>query len=109
MVPRGIASSYVLLICFILTGCGSIFIGFNSNQGVPSTITGTIVSSSVVLITDHAGRPLKVTRVLLTNGGLSNNVSFCGDQKARFPLDTVVKVEFTSGIDCMAIIDVVVL
>jgi len=50
-----------------------------------------------------------VTKVTLSNGGLANSFSFCGDQKARFPVGATVKVEFTSGIDCLPITDVVVL
>ena len=66
-------------------------------------------SSTLVSINDHTGQPLAVTRVTLTNGGLSNSLFFCGDQTARFPLGATVKIEFTSGIDCMAIVDVVIL
>jgi len=93
----------------MLAGCGSIFIGFSSNQGIPSTVAGNVVSSTLVSINDHSGRPLTVTRVTLSNGGLANSFTFCGDQKVRFPLGATVKVEFTSGIDCLAITDVVVL
>ena len=109
MVSRSIVSSYVLLVCFMLAGCGSVFISFNSNQGIPSTVTGNVVSSTLVSINDHTGQPLTVTRVTLTNGGLSSSLSFCGDQTGRFPLGATVKVEFTSGIDCMAIVNVVIL
>jgi hypothetical protein len=106
---RSIASTHIFLACFMLAGCGSIFIGFSSNQGIPSTVTGNVVSSTPVSISDHTGRPLTVTRVTLSNGGLANSFTFCGDQKARFPLGATVKVEFTSGIDCLAITDVVIL
>jgi len=109
MVSRSIASTHIFLACFMLAGCGSIFIGFSSNQGIPSKVTGNVVSSTLMSINDHSGRPLTVTRVTLSNGGLANSFSFCGDQKARFPLGATVKVEFTSGIDCLAITDVVVL
>jgi hypothetical protein len=109
MVSRSIASAHIFLACFMLAGCGSIFIGFSSNQGIPSTVTGNIVSSTLMSINDHTGRPLTVTRVTLSNGGLANSFSFCGDQKVRFPLGATVKVEFTSGIDCLAITDVVIL
>jgi uncharacterized protein YceK len=109
MGSRSIASAHIFLACFMLAGCGSIFIGFSSNQGIPSTVTGNVVSSTLVSISDHAGRPLTVTRVTLSNGGLANSFSFCGDQKVRFPLGATVKVEFTSGIDCLAITDVVIL
>ena len=72
-------------------------------------VSGEVVSSTLVSINDHTGQPLTVTRVTLTNGGLSNNFLFCGDQTGRFPLGSTVKVEFTSGIDCMAIVNVVIL
>jgi uncharacterized protein YceK len=109
MGSRSIASTHIFLACFMLAGCGSIFIGFSSNQGIPSTVAGNVVSSTLVSINDHTGRPLTVTRVTLSNGGLANSFTFCGDQKARFPLGATVKVEFTSGIDCLSITDVVVL
>jgi|SRR4249920_3220182 hypothetical protein len=109
MVSHSIVSAHVFLVCFLLAGCGSVFIGFSSNQGVSSTVTGNVVSSILVSINDRSGRPLTVTRVTLSNGGLSNSFSFCGDQVVRFPLGATVKVEFTSGIDCMAIVDVVAL
>ena len=109
MVWRSIVSAHIFLACFILAGCGSIFIGFTSNQGIPTTVTGNVVSSTLVSINDHTGQPLTVTKVTLSNGGLSNSFSFCGDQKVRFPLGATVKVVFTSGIDCLPITDVVVL
>jgi|SRR5580765_4424177 hypothetical protein len=109
MVSRSIVSAEILLACFMLAGCGSIFIGFSSNQGIPTTVTGNVVSSTLMSINDHTGRSLTVTRVTLSNGGLANSFSFCGDQKVRFPLGATVKVEFTSGIDCLAITDVVIL
>jgi len=108
-VSRGIVSAHIFLACFMLAGCGSIFIGFTSNQGIPTTVTGNVVSSILVSINDHTGQPLIVTKVTLSNGGLANSFSFCGDQKARFPVGATVKVEFTSGIDCLPITDVVVL
>jgi hypothetical protein len=109
MVSRSIVSAEILLACFMLAGCGSIFIGFSSNQGIPTTVRGNVVSSTLMSINDHTGRSLTVTRVTLSNGGLANSFSFCGDQKVRFPLGATVKVEFTSGIDCLAITDVVIL
>lgn len=108
MASRSIVSAHVVLACFMLAGCGAVFIGFSSNQGIPTTVSGNVASSTLVSITAHTGQPLPATRVTLTNGGLSNSFFFCGDQTARFPLGATVKVEFTSGIDCMAIVDVVI-
>jgi len=109
MVSRSVAAAHIFLACFMLAGCGSIFIGFSSNQGIPTTVTGNVTSSILVSINDHTGRPQIVTKVTLNNGGLANSFSFCGDQKARLPVGATVKVEFTSGIDCLPITDVVVL
>ena len=108
MVLRGISAAQILLASLLLTGCGSVFIGFSSNQGLPSTVTGKVLASSSVLIKDHTGLPLRITRVTLSNGGVAGSFSFCGDQEARFPLNVTLKVDFTSNIDCMAIVDVVV-
>lgn len=109
MVSRSIVSAHIFLACLLLAGCGSIFIGFTSNQGIPTTVTGNVVSSILVSINDHAGQPLTVTRVTLSNGGLANSFTFCGDQKVRFPVGATVKVVFTSGIDCVTITEVIVL
>jgi hypothetical protein len=108
MASRSIVSAHVVLACFMLAGCGAVFIGFSSNQGIPSTVSGNVASSALVSINAHTGQPLLVTRVTLANGGISNSFFFCGDQTARFPLGATVKVEFTSGIDCMAIVNVVI-
>lgn len=99
----------VLLGSLLFAGCGSVFVGFASNQGVPSTVTGKVLSSSLVSMNDHTGLPLTITRVILTSGGVADNLSFCGDQQVHFPTNATVKVEFTNNIDCMAIVDVVVI
>ena len=98
----------ILLGSLILAGCGSVFVGFASNQGVPSTVTGKVLSSSLVSMNDHTGLPLTITRVTLTSGGIADSLSFCGDQEVHFPMNATVKVEFTNNIDCMSIVDIVV-
>ena len=98
----------ILLGSLMLAGCGSVFVGFASNQGVPSTVTGKVLSSSLVSMNDHTGLPLTITRVTLTSGGIADSLSFCGDQEVHFPQNATVKVEFTNNIDCMSIIDIVV-
>src|SRR5690349_19463341 len=93
----------ILLGSLMLAGCGSVFVGFASNQGVPSTVTGKVLASSLASMNDHTGLPLTITRVTLTSGGIADSLSFCGDQEVHFPLNATVKVEFTNNIDCMAI------
>ena len=108
MALRSTLAVPLLLVSFVLTGCGSVFVGFASNQGVPSTVTGKVLSSSLVSMNDHTGLPLTVTRVTLTSGGVADSLSFCGDQEIHFPNNATVKVEFTNNIDCMSIVDVVI-
>lgn len=110
MAARSIPTALLLLAAvLILAGCGSVFVGFVSNPGNPSTVTGKVLAVSVVSINDHTGHPLTVTRVTLTGAGLANSLSFCGDQQVNFPINATVKVEFNSGIDCMSIVNVVIL
>jgi uncharacterized membrane protein len=109
MIARAIPAALLLLASFILNGCGAVFVGFVSNQGVPTTVTGKVLASSLLTINDRAGQPLTVTRVILSAGGLSNTLTFCGDQQVHFPLNATVKIEFTSNIDCMSLVDGVII
>ena len=71
-------------------------------------MVGNVVSSTLGSVNDRAGQSVIVTRVTLSNGGFSNTLFFCGDQTTRFPVGATVKVEFTSGIDCVTLVDVVI-
>jgi hypothetical protein len=109
MISRGVLAAQILLASCMLAGCGSVFfVGFVSNPSLPSTVTGKVLGASLMLTNDHTGLPLTITRVTLSSGGIAGAFSFCGDQEVRFPLNATVKVEFTSNIDCMTIVDVVI-
>lgn len=108
MTSRRALAAQILLASSMLAGCGSVFIGFVSNPTLPSTVTGKVLGASLMLTNDHTGLPLTITRVTLTSGGIAGTLLFCGNQEVRFPLNATVKVEFTSNIDCMTIVDVII-
>jgi uncharacterized surface anchored protein len=92
-----------------LTGCGTFFVGFVSNPGFPTTVTGTVIRVQVGTANDVNGISIAVTTVTLNTGVISNSFTFCGDQFSRFPINSQVRVTFVSGFSCSTLNDVVLL
>ena len=101
---------HLMALCLLLTGCGAIFVGFVSNPGNPSTVTGTVIRVQLGSTNDINGVSIAFTAVTLNNNaGFSSTFQFCGDQRSRFPINQPVRVEFTSGISCSTLNAVVLL
>ena len=102
--------AYVVLLSLVLSGCGSIFVGFVSNPQIPNSSTsGTVTTVVLISVNDINGIPVTVTAVTLINGGLSNTPNFCGDQRPRFPINATVRADFTTGPNCLSLVNVVIL
>ena len=86
---------------------GHIFIGFVSNPGGASSITGVVTAVSGGFIKDNNGFT-QYTSVTFLNTGTEITVNFCGDQVQLFPLDVRVRADYTAGIVCSVLIRVVV-
>jgi hypothetical protein len=96
---RWVLALHLALTSILLTACGAVSVGFVSNPQVPSsTISGAINSVSLESTNDAHGNPSPITTVSFLNGGLNNTVTFCGDQRIRFRVGLVVRVEFSQGI-----------
>lgn len=96
---RWVLALQLAITSILLTACGAVSVGFVSNPQVPSsTISGTVNSVFLGTINDANGNPSPITTVSFLNGGLNNTVSFCGDQRPRFRIGLVVRVEFSQGI-----------
>ena len=109
-VSRSASSVFTLLACLLLTGCGQIFVGFVSNPQIPSsTLSGRVTAAVLSSVNDLHGNPLTVTIVTLTNGSLTSTPDFCGDQRAQFPINTVVQVDFTQETQCLSLVKVVII
>jgi hypothetical protein len=97
-----------LLVSLLLTGCGQVFVGFVSNPQVsPSTVSGLVIVVHLESTNDINGSPITFTAVTFSNGGLSSNVNFCGDQRSQFPLNQSVRANFNPGTVCSNLVLVV--
>ena len=97
-----------LLVLLLLTGCGQVFIGFVSNPQVsPSSVSGLVIVVHLESSNDVNGNSVTFTAVTFSNGGLSSNVSFCGDQRNQFPLNQSVRASFNPGAVCSNLVVVV--
>jgi hypothetical protein len=109
-VPRSAPAFLTLLVWLLLTGCGKIFVGFVSNPQIPSsTLSGKVTAVVLGSVNDLHGNPLTITIVTLANGALASTPSFCGDQRAFFPINNVVQVDFTQETQCLSVVKVVII
>lgn len=101
---------HLMALCLLLTGCGQIFVGFVSNPGNPTSVSGIVLTVQIESAKDVSGVALTVTAVTLNNNaGVTSTFSFCGDQRSRFPINQQVRVDFTSGSSCSTLNGVVFL
>jgi len=110
-VPSSAPTLLTLLVWWLLlTGCGNIFVGFVSNPQIPSSsLRGRVTAAVLGSVNDLHGNPLTITIVTLTNGGLTSTPDFCGDQRALFPVDNTVQVDFTQETQCLSVVKVVII
>jgi uncharacterized protein YceK len=101
---------HLMALCLLLTGCGAIFVGFVSNPGNPTSVTGTVITVQLASTNDLNGVSITFTAVTISNNtGFASTFDFCGDQRSRFPINQQVRVNFTSGISCSTLNGVVLL
>ena len=93
----------------VLAGCGGLAVSFVSNQLPPGSATGTVVALSLTSGTDRFGTPVTITALTLINAGVSTTLNFCGNQESQFTINSVVRVNFTTGSPCWILNSVVVL
>ncbi len=96
----------LLALTLPLPGCDNVFVGGYWNGGA-QTISGFV--SIVQFTTVFDGNvSTQVTVVTLTQNPGSTAISFCGDQRARFPLDNFVEATFSPGQPCSTLFTVVI-
>jgi hypothetical protein len=98
----------VLIISLLATstGCGNVFVRGAIDAG--STIRGSVNFVQIGDVTNGMGGTVQVTFVTFIENGFSSTVGFCQDQTALFPLNQIVRVNFTPGETCATIIIVVI-
>ena len=99
----------LVALCLLLTGCGSFFVGFFSNHpGGPFRVSGTVSVVSFGFVEDPTGLTITFTAVTLVNSGTATTIHFCGDQRAKFPINRFLQADFNIGIHCSVLIAVTV-
>jgi len=97
---RGILTAILLL---TLTGCSG-FVSVNGffNPGMASGVVSIVHFTAV----GDGGIFVNVTAVTLTNNGSAQDLTFCGNQTNRFPMNTFVDVSFNPGQTCSTVTSV---
>jgi hypothetical protein len=93
----------------LIPECGNVFVrGFWNGGTQMQTVSGTVsvVQFTVVVVGDNAST--QVTVVTLMNNFASSTVSFCGDQRSRFPLNNFVLATFQPGQSCSDLVTVAI-
>ena len=98
----------LLIACIPVVNCGGFyFVGFVSNPGGTSTITGTVCAVSNGFVSAPSGIS-SITAVTFINSGTAQTVNFCGDQQSLFPLNKTVRANYTAGALCSVLGPVVI-
>lgn len=94
--------------CASSLSCGGYyFVGFVSNPGGATSITGVVVALSNGFVADPSG-VTQSTAVTFLNAGSKTTLNFCGDQQRLFPIEATVRADYTAGILCSVLVRVVV-
>ena len=91
----------LLALVLLIPACGNVFVRAFWNGGTQTqTVSGTVsvVQFTVVVVGNNVST--QVTVITLTNNFTSSSLSFCGDQRSRFPLNKFVLATFQPGQMC---------
>ncbi|HYU45557.1 MAG TPA: hypothetical protein VEK84_05195 [Terriglobales bacterium] len=96
----------LLALLLPIPGCGNVFVSgfFNGAQ----TVNGVVSIVQVTVVIDGNNVSTQVTIVTLTNTFGNSTVSFCGDQRTRFPLNDFIQATFMPGQPCADLVNVVI-
>lgn len=100
----------VLLILSGLPSCGGVvlFVGTSPPNANIVVVSGTCIDAHVVSMAGNSGGFVTVTIVTLSTNGRSSTFNFCGDLANRFPLNSLVTVNFTAGTPCSSTTSIVI-
>ena len=97
----------VIFLVVLLAGCNGVttFNAF-SNPGV-SNASGVVSIVRFTVVSGANGTFVNVTIVTLVQNGFSNDNTFCGDVRNRFPMNAFVHVNFNPGQPCNTVVQVI--
>jgi hypothetical protein len=107
--PQTICFAFIWLLwlCLLSTGCSGFYaVGFVSNPGGTSSVTGTVSLVNFGFIQDVSGVQIDFTAVTFVNLGTATTISFCGDQRSKFRVNRSMQAVFSSGVFCANLVSV---
>jgi hypothetical protein len=102
--------SFLLVICMTITlsACGNVFFFGGAINPRTSSISGVVSVVQVSAVIGDGGTMVQVTFVTFQRDGFSSTIGFCGDERDRFPMQQVVRANFTPGQTCASIVTIVI-
>jgi hypothetical protein len=97
-----------LCLCVGCAGCGNIFVRGTLQPGF-STVSGVVSIVHLSAIIGGDGNSVQITFVTFLQNGTGNTIGFCGDQRDQFPLNQLVRTNFTPGTPCATLVVVVII
>ncbi len=96
--------------CVLLSGCGGVSVSAFSDPGVAGTsfASGTVSIVQLTFASDGNGNSITVTAVTLLQNRSAQDLTFCGSQVTRFPINASVTVNYTPGSTCSTLTSVTV-
>jgi hypothetical protein len=104
---RLLSAFLVLSVVLLNAGCGNIFIRGAINPG-SSSISGMVSVVQLSAVIGDTGSTVQVTFVTFQQDSTSSTIGFCGDERDRFPMQQVVRANFTPGQTCASILAIVI-
>jgi hypothetical protein len=103
---RNFGLACLLALTLVIDGCGNAFVS-GSWSGGTQMVRGLV---SIVQFTTVANGDVStpVTAVTFTSNFATSSEPFCGDQRARFPLNNFVEATFMPGQPCSNLFTVVI-
>jgi hypothetical protein len=91
----------------VCAGCGNVFIQGSFQPG-PSTVSGLVSIVQLSTVVGGNGTTVQVTFVTFLQNGASSTIGFCGDQRSQFPINQMVRTDFSPGQSCASVIVIVI-
>lgn len=99
----------MFLASVLLANCGGFyFVGFVSNPVGTRTVSGVVSTVASGFVSDPSGLITPVTTVTFSNAGIAITLTFCGEQEQSFPINQNVHAEYTIGVSCNILLNVVI-
>lgn len=93
----------------ILAGCGNVFVRGALPPAGLSSVSGSVSVVQLSAVIGENGTTVQVTFVTLLQSGTSSTIGFCGDRRSQFPMQQMIRADFTSGQPCSSLVTIAII